>query len=73
MTLRFEIRCHASKWRTVVMRISLILLFLRNHIEGPYRIIRRLHHATDVEGLLPAGAKSQARHPRDTPVAVTPI
>ena len=36
-------------------------------------VTRRLHSATDVERVLPAGAESQARHPHDTAVAVMPI
>ena len=73
MTLLFETRCHVSKVSYRRYEAFATLLLLRNYAVVLYHVARQLHSATDVKRVLPAGAESQARHPRITPIAVTPI
>ena len=71
-TSRSEI-CRHIQAGVLSSRAFATFAMLRDYAAVPYLMARQLHHATDVERVLPTGTKSQARHLCDTSVSVTPI
>ena len=65
--------CRHIQTGVLSLRPFATFAMLRDYAAVSYLMARQLHSATDVERVLPAGAESQARHPHNTAVTVTPI